>query len=229
MKEYFKVTAALTLFILGAIGVLTFVRNYDKQPSLILTSPECASPCWYGITPGQSTSSQVYSALDRIEGVDKDRIFESDTVAGKPFRITWYFKKPVEDGIGSVRIQNDLVTALSITTVNSLKTADLFDKLGEPEKYWTEIGQRDSGEQFLDIMLLAPSNGYAAELVIDMKPGSDQVEIKGSTPVFWVTYFSPGMYQEVPETRILLDKQPSRRTFLQEWTGYGSIPVSRES
>lgn len=229
MKEYFKVTAALTLFILGAIGFLTFVRNYDKQPSLILTSPECASPCWYGITPGQSTSSQVYSALDRIEGVDKDRIFESATVAGKPFRITWYFKKPVEDGMGSVRIQNDLVTALSITTVNSLKTADLFDKLGEPEKYWTEIGQRDSGEQFLDIMLLAPSKGYEAELVIDIKPGSDQVEIKGSTPVFRVTYFSPGMYQELPETRILLDKQSSRRTSLQEWTGYGSIPVPRES
>src|SRR5574339_615030 len=114
MKEYFKVTAALMLFTFGSIGFLTFVRNFDKQPSLVLTSTECASPCWYGITPGQSTTLQVYSALDRIEGVDKDLIFESDTVAGKPFRISWYFKKPVEDGMGSVRIQNDLVTTISI-------------------------------------------------------------------------------------------------------------------
>jgi hypothetical protein len=217
------------LFTFGAIGFLTFVRNFDKQPSLVLTSTECASPCWYGITPGQSTSSQVYSALDRIEGVDKDRIFESDTMYGKPFRITWYFKKPVEDGMGSVRIQNDLVTALSIITVNSLKTADLFDKLGEPEEYWTAIEQRDTGEEFLDIMLLAPSKGYVAELVIDMSPGSDQVEIKASTPVFRVTYFSPGMYQELPETRILIDKQSSRRASLKEWTGYVPIQVHRES
>jgi hypothetical protein len=229
MKEYFKVTAALMLFTLGAIGFLTFVRNFDKQPSLILTSPECAAPCWYGITPGQSTTLQVYSALDRIEGVDKDRIFESYTAAGKPFRITWYFKKLVEDGMGSVRIQNDRVTALSIMTVNSLKTADLFDKLGEPEEYWTEIGQRDNGEQFLDIMLLAPSKGYVAELVVDIKPGSDQVEIKAGTPVFRVTYFSPGMYQDIPETSILIDKQSSGRATLQEWTGYGLILVHRES
>ena len=229
MKEYFKVTVALTLFVLGSVGFLTFVRNYGKQPSLILTSPKCASSCWYGITPGQSTVSQVYSVLDGIEGIDKDRIFESDTMNGKPFRITWYFKKPVEDGMGSVRIQNDLVTAISITTVNSLKTADLFEKLGEPDAYWTEIGQRDTGEQFLDITLLAPSKGYVAELVIDMQPGSDQVEIKPNTPVFQVTYFSPGMYQELPETRILIDKQSSRRASLQEWTGYGSIPVHRES
>jgi hypothetical protein len=129
MKEYFKVTAALTLFILGALGLLTFVRNFDRQPSLILTSTECAPPCWYGITPGQSTSSQVYATLDRMEGVDKERILETDKIDGQPTKITWYFKHPVEDGMGSVRIQNNLVTAISITTVNSLKMADLFNKL----------------------------------------------------------------------------------------------------
>jgi hypothetical protein len=229
MKEYIKVTAALAVFILGALGLLTVVRNFDKQPSLILTSTECASPCWYGITPGQSTTSQVYSALDLIEGVDKDLIFESYNVDGKPIRITWYFKKPVEDGMGSVRIQNDLVTAVSITTINSLKMADLFNKLGEPEKYRTEIGQRDDGEQFLDIMLLAPTKGYVAEVVIDMKPGSDQVEIKATTPVFRVTYISPDMYQDLPETHFLIDEQSDSRSSVHEWTGYGPIPIHRES
>ncbi len=229
MKEYLKVSVALTLFILGFMGLLTVVRNYDKQPSLLLTSTECDPPCWYGITPGQSTMSQVYSALDRIEGVDKDLIFETDKIDGKSTKITWYFKKPAEDGVGSVRLHNDLVTAISIMTVNSLNMADLIHKLGEPEKYWTWIGQRDNGEQFLDIMLLAPTKGYLAEVVIDIKPGSDQVVIKANTPVFRVTYFSPDMSREVPETQILSDGQSSGRDPVQEWTGYGPIPVHRES
>ena len=228
MKEYFKVTASLIVFILGALGFLTFARNFNKQPSVILTSTKCTPPCWYGITPGQSTSLQVYSALYNIEGVDKDLILETNNKEGKPTTIAWYFQRPMEDGMGSVHIKNDLVTALSITTVNSLKLADLFDKLGEPEEYWTGIGQREGGEQFLDLLLLAPTKGYVAEVLIDMRAGSDRVEIKASTRVFRITYFSPDMYKELLETRILIDKPSSKRTPFQNWSSYGSIPVNRE-
>jgi len=219
MKEYFKVTAALTLFILGALGFLTFARNINKQPSVILTSTECAAPCWYGITPGQSTSLQVYSALDRVDGVDKDLILETDNKDGKPTRIFWYFQQPAEDQMGSVNIENDQATAINISTINSLTLAELFSKVGEPDKYWTGVGQRDDGEQFVDIVLLAPAKGYAAELVSD---------IKANTPVFRVTYFSPAMYEKLLETSILIDEPASKRSPLQDWPGYGSIPVKWE-
>jgi hypothetical protein len=228
MKEYFKVTAALTLFILGALGFLTFARNINKQPSVILTSTECAPPCWYGITPGQSTYSQVYSALDRIDGVDKDLILENNNKDGKPTKIFWYFQQPAEDQMGSVNIENDQATAINISTVNSLTLAELFTKVGVPDRYWMGVGQRDDGELFIDIVLLAPTKGYAAELVRDIEAGSNQVEIKPSTPIFRVTYFSPDMYEKLLATRILIDKPASRRAPQQEWDGYGSIPVKRD-
>jgi hypothetical protein len=129
--------------------------------------------------------------------------------------------------MGSVDIENDQVTAINISTVNSPTLAELFGKVGEPEEYWTGVGQRDNGEQFLDIVFLAPTQGYAAELVRDIEAGSDQVEIKASTPVFRVTYLSPDMYEELLATRILIDKPASRRAPLQDWAGYGSIPVKR--
>jgi hypothetical protein len=222
MKEYFKVTASLSLFILGAIGLLTFVRNFNKQPSVILTSTECAPPCWYGITPGQTTSSEVYSALDSLEGVDTDLIFETDNLEGKPTRITWYFKRPVEDGMGSVRIQNDLVTAISISTINSLNVADLFDKLGEPEEYWSELAHGESRD-YLNVTLLYPTKGYAVETVIDIQNGADKVEIKASTPVFRVTYFSHEMFQELFGMRLLIDRSSGESSPLHTWTGFGQV------
>jgi hypothetical protein len=224
MKEYFKVSAVLVLFLLGCVGLLMFVRNFHKQPSLILTSTECNPPCWYGITPGQSTASQVYSALDRIEGVDKDLILETNNIDGKPTKITWYFKKPVEDGVGSVRIQNDLVTAISITTVNSLEMADLFSKLGEPEEYWSEAAHGEARD-YRDILLLYPTEGYAVEAVIDIKNGEDHVEIKANTPVFRVTYYSHEMFQELFGARRSKDGSSSESSTLRPWTGFGQISL----
>ncbi len=64
-----------------------------------------------------------------------------------------------------------------------------YFNVGEPDEYWTGIGQRDDGEQFLDIVLLAHTKGYAAELVCDIEAGADQVKIKAGTPVFRVTFF----------------------------------------
>ena len=70
MKEFFKVNAALILFILGSFGFLTFVRNFDRRPSVVLTNTQCSTPCWYGIEPGRSTTSQVYAVLDNFADVN---------------------------------------------------------------------------------------------------------------------------------------------------------------
>ena len=225
MKEYLKVTSALVIFIIGAMGLLTFARNFNKQPSVILTSNQCHPPCWYGITPGQSTTSHVYAVLDNFRDVDKNTILGEYNRSEELIKIFWFFQRPAEDQMGSVNIENGRVTAINISTVNSLTLGELFGKVGEPDVYWTGVGQRDDGEQFLDIVLLAPTKGYAAELVRDMGASSDQVEIKASTPVFRVTYFSPDMYEQLLATRILIDKPPSRRAPWREWSGYGSIPV----
>ena len=228
MKELLKTTTALILFIVLAITALTLARNFNRRPSVILTSTECSPPCWYNIHPGQTTSWKVYNVLDQFTGVNKDTILGEYNHDGKLIKIFWYFQWPVEDGMGSVNIDDqDRVAAINITTVNSLKLADLFDKLGKPETYWSGIGQRDDGERYMTIVLLSPSQGYAAEVLIDMNADINQVEIKASTPVFRVTYFSPEMYSELLKTKILIDQSPSRRPPLQTWPGFGPISVKK--
>jgi hypothetical protein len=228
MKNFLKTVAGIMFFIVVAVGVLTFLRNYNRKPSVILTSTECSAPCWYGIKPGQSNSSQVYTILERVDGVNKDSIMGDYDRNDKLTEIYWFFQRPITDGMGSVYLDNDLVTAISILTQNSLKLDDLFGKLGQPEQYWAEIGHGENRE-YLEVILLNPTKGYLADVVIDIENDANQIEIQGTTPILRVTYFAPEMFQELLETRILIDRPTNARTSaFQTWSGFGIISFERK-
>jgi hypothetical protein len=228
MKEYFKVAGGIAFFIALIVGVLTFARNFNRQPSVILTSTECVPPCWHGIQPGQTNSSQVYATLARLDGVNKDSVLGYYDRYDKLIYIYWYFQRPTEDNGGYIYFDKNQVTAIKILTVNSLRLADLFEKLGQPEKYWTEVGVGEDRE-YLEVALLFPTKGYLADVVIDIKNNANQVEIQDATPVFFVTYFAPDMFQELLETRVLIDTPSTRMGTFQTWTGFGTIPFEREN
>jgi hypothetical protein len=148
----------------------------------------------------------------------------NDKLAG----ISWHFQRPVADSAGSVSINNDRVTAISILTINSLRLDDLFEKLGQPEQYWTHIGHGKNRE-YVEVILLYPTQGYLADVIIDVESKANQIEIQGSTPVFRVTYFAPAMYQELLGTRILIDPPPNPRTgTFRTWSGFGTITFERK-
>lgn len=226
MKEFLKTIAGLLLFFAIVLGALTFTRNYNRQPSVILTSMECKPPCWYGIQPGQTNSSQVYVTLAQLDGVNKDSVMGYYDRYDKLIYIYWYFQRPTEDNGGYIYFNNNQVMAIKILTVNSLKLADLFQKLGQPEKYWTEVGYGEDRE-YLDVVLLYPTKGYLADVVIDIERGANQVEIQDTIPVFFVTYFAPEMFQELLGTGMLIDKPSTRIGTFQPWSGFGTILFDR--
>ena len=229
MKNFLKIVAGIVLFIAIAIGGLTLIRNFNRQPSGILSSDECSPPCWNGIEPGKTKSWEVYGILEQLSGVNKDSIMADYGRNNEELtEIYWFFQRPIEDSAGSIYFENDIVIAINILTVNSLNLSALFEKLGQPEKYWTEIGHGENRE-FLEVTLFYPTKGYLANVIIDTKIDVDQVEIQGATPVFRVTYFAPEMFQELLETRILIDKPLTARTgSFQTWSGFGSIQFQRK-
>lgn len=229
MKGFFKVIAGIVLFFALAVGGLTFIRNFNRQPSVILTSEECSPPCWNGIEPGTTKSWEVYAILEQPRSVNKDSIMADYGRNNEELtEIYWFFQRPVEDSAGSIYFEDDRVIAINILTVNSLNLDDLFEKLGQPEKYWTEIGHGENRE-FVEVTLLYPTNGYLASVIIDIESDVNHVEIQGTTPVFRVTYFAPEMYQELLGTQILIDKPASTRTdAFQPWAGFGTFVFQRK-
>jgi hypothetical protein len=228
MKEFLKTAAAMALFFAIALGALTFTRNYNREPSVILTSTEfagksCDPPCWYGIQPGKSNTTEVYQTLMQLKTVQANTFREHTNQFDKLLYIDWYFQRPAEDGAGYIYFDGNRAIALRILTVNSLKLSDLFEKLGPPEKYWTEVGYGEDRE-YLDAHLLYPAQGYLAEVVIDIPHGADQVDIQATTPVFSVTYFAPGTFEELPGTVVLVSQPVDS---FQTWSGFGAFPVIR--
>lgn len=227
MKIYLKTVGGLVLFFILAIGGLTLLRNFNRQPSMILTSTACEPPCWYGITPGETNANQVYAILDQLESVDKGTITEGYDREFKLNKIYWYFQRPAEDSLGSVNIQDERVTAITILTINSVKLGELIEKLGQPEKVWTEIG-RGENREYVNVLLFYPAQGYLVDVLVDLEWNADQVEIKDSTPVYRVTYFAPELFEELLATRILINKAViSRSGSWQAWAGYGTIKVEK--
>ncbi|GAP12468.1 hypothetical protein LARV_00203 [Longilinea arvoryzae] len=225
MKEFCKTIAWIVLSIVVAAGALTGLNKILQKPSVILTSTQCDPTCWYGIHPGQEEPYAIYTALSKIKEVNPDSLIIENDRDDRISDIHWNFQRPAPDGTGAIYFNDDRVTAISITTVNSIRLGELFDKLGEPERYWTEIGQREYGE-YARIYLFYPAKGYLADVLIDFEPGATQVEIRRSTPVFRVTYFDPDLFQDLLETRILIDEPAkTRRGSFVPWSGFGMLPI----
>lgn len=225
MKSFFKAAGGILLAVAAILLILTAIRNINRRPSMVLTSETCKAPCWYGIQPGVTDSWTAFETLSQIEGINVNSIMGEYDRDDQITSYYWYFQRPAEDSAGSVTFANDLVTAISILTVDSLNLGDFLDKFGEPEKYWAQIG-RGENRDYLTVMLFHPENGYAVEVVIDFEAGAKQVEIKESTPVMRVTFFDPEKYQQLLQTTLLIEQPFAARTgSFVEWKGYGFIDI----
>jgi hypothetical protein len=210
------------------LGMLGLVRRISRPPSVIISNRICNPPCWNGITPGFSTSDDVFRILGNTSGVDLASLGETVNRRDEVTRTYWYFARPVEDGAGTVYYAEDRVMALRILTLNTLTVGEILDKLGQPEQYWLEIGQGERRE-FAAIALLYPTQGYGVEVVIDLEGKPAAVELKSGTPVFSVTYFDPARFDDLLQTNVLISKPVNARTgSLLEWPGLGPLPVAAE-
>lgn len=223
MKDFIKTVLGILLFVCVAVAAIVGVHKILQKPSVILTDSLCKPPCWYGIHPGQEGPANIYSKLSAIKEVDPDSLIIETNRDYEISDIHWNFQSPAPDGTGAIYFSDDRVTAISITTLNSLKLKELFEILGEPQNFWAETGQREYGE-YVRVYLFYPAQGYLADALIDIEDGAGQVTLKESTPVFQVTYYDAAKYADLLETRILIDTPVNARSgSLVPWTGYGTI------
>lgn len=228
MKNFIYSLAA----ILGVVGLILLglyaLRNFNRRPSMVLTSDSCDAPCWYGIEPGVTSSIETLDLLSQMEDIDQNSLTSEVDREQTITSYYWFFQRPAEDSAGSVYFADDRVTAVSILTVDSLKLGNFFEKFGEPDEYWTEIGSGEDRE-FLQIALFYPTKGYVVNLIIDFEGDASQVEINESSRVLRVTFYDPDLLQDLLKTQILIDKPLLARTgSYTPWTGVGLININNE-
>lgn len=229
MKNTILTILGVTVFIALAIGILTALKQFSSKPSVILTSTQCNPPCWYGIQPGKTDYIEIPGLLEQISSLGEKNINWEFDKNDRLININWTFQRPVDDSYGYIYFdENKVAKVIKIYTINSLTISELFEKLGEPEQYWMEVGNRENQDEYLDIYFLYPTNGYLANCVVNIEYGKNQVEISNNTPVYLVAYFSPDMYSELLNTKILINKTASSRSgSAQTWKGLGLFQVNR--
>ena len=230
MKNLIITALGVALFVALAIGILVALKQVSSQPSVILTSTNCEPPCWYGIQPGKTNYLEITGLLEQISGLNERNILWDFDKKDRLASVHWTFQRPIDDSLGYIYFDDDkIVNAIKIYTINSLKISDVFKKLGEPELFWTEIGKRESQDEFLEVFLLYPAKGYLVDCIVNIEYGNTQVELKENTPIYLVTYFAPEAYNQLLETQILIDKSVNTRSGTpRPWPGLGLIPIGNK-
>lgn len=225
-RNFLITLLALLAFIVLAVFAIQGIMGVLRTPSAVIYGAKCEPPCWRGISPGEGDPYRISELLAAMQDVDSGSVnFESDA-QDQINKIYWNFQLPSPDSTGAIYFEDKKVSALSFLTVGSLKLGDLFKRLGEPQSYWTEIGHREYND-YLRVYLLYPEQGCVADVLIDFAGGDKQVAVKESTPVFQVTFFDPAKFEELLQSRILIDKPPNARTGRAvPWAGYGAISIN---
>lgn len=228
LKTFLLTIAGILLFLAALMGLLKLLNSLSGVRSTILTSTQCAPPCWYGIRPNQTSLDGVRSVIYDQNWVDSSSIDEI-TRKDQVVRMQWLFQRPAGDFSGTIHFEDERVKAVTIVTTGALTLEQAFDLLGEPELMWTHVGTGENRE-YLEIVLLYPSAGDVVEVDLDLSDRDDraQVDLKRSAPVFRITYFDPADYPALLDTQILIRSiTPVSPTDLRPWTGLGSIEFER--
>jgi hypothetical protein len=226
MKRFILVVAWLLFFFAMAYGVLAILAELFRPPSSILTSTECEPPCWYGIYPGESTSWEVMDVL-LIQDWVIGRSINEWTTGDETTQIAWKFQRPAGDTAGYIYFQDDRVTAISISTIGSLNVSEAFLILGNP-KSMVAINKEITTRQWIEINLIYPDDGFLVEVDIDLQANvqQNQVEITEDMHVYKIIYFDPMLYEDLMESRILIDESMDIITSnIQPWLGLGVVNI----
>ena len=229
LKRLLLINGGILLSLAGIAGIVAACYHLTRDPSTVLTSP-CDPPCWYGIQPGEMTSVRVLSILMDLSWVVSIR----ERMRNYPrndelVHLEWKFWRPTPDTYGYAYFDDDTCTAVSILTYGSLTIADTFGRFGEPELMWMHT-EKAGGQEWVEVTLLYSSVGIVVEVDFDLpaEGAGNYVEIREKTPVWRVTYFDPGRFQPLLDTKILINERPQKRMGdLMPWPGLGAIHYTR--
>jgi len=140
-------------------------------------------------------------------------------------KIGWMFHFPVKDSAGYIYFIDGKVGVISIQTTGALTLVEAFEKLGEPDVYWTRFENID-GQDWQEVFFIYPQAGYAIKVSYNvlLTEKSTALEILGEQPVDRVVYFDPGQYDVILSSQIIFHED--RETIIERqkpWQGFGNI------
>jgi hypothetical protein len=210
-----SILIVLIIFIIGAVLTLYWQHN---SFSTVITDISCKPPCWQKIQPGETTTWQAVSILEKTRNVAT--ITQGDERYGS--KISWDFQYPVRESSGFIYFSDDTVMAISFLTYGSLSVGEALDYFGDPDYFWMRYKQTFE-RHWLEVILAYPTQGIFVRFDIGLSEETDQnfsVSMKVKDPVGRVIYFDPTQYEYLLGSRILfIEDEQTILKRQQPWHG----------
>lgn len=200
---------------------LAYLRKTLVDRSL-LTDVPCAAPCWQGIVPGTTTSSQALEILENSPYVKQGSIRTGSRDGSG--RATWYYTIPGFYGENEITWEDNIVQDISLSIAYEMTLSDLIDKFGSPEALVADSCPLQ--QACFTVNLFYSQVGMSVGCSVDL--GTPRIE--PTTRIHSVSFYIPMSVEErymylyrygEPQTveRIIAHL----RKTIRPWRGYGGL------
>jgi hypothetical protein len=207
-------------------GVEPEALDSAEVDTSLVTGEPCASPCWQGLLPGESTKQEALQALEMLSFVNSDTI--SVRIPVSPFEgrelIEWMY------GTGEIVVDNEIVRSITVDLFYDLELQRLVEIIGEPAGYFVWVFPPPDNISIGPICVSAavefiwPEEGLAAEMAFDTRhPPRQRGRLLSTSDTLYVqrlTYSPPGdtpQYFLVARGRVESGARQDVACCYQEW------------
>jgi hypothetical protein len=182
----------------------------------------CTWPCWQGITPGVTTSSDALQLLQASPVVSKSTVQSYEQRPGKGYaRWKWKIGKNQQVLDASMQWQDGIVLNISLYP-RIVSIGDIIDRFGPPEKV-SLIDCASPPEQSVERCagFYYIKRGFEIILTWKMPENADDIQISPSDPINSVYLSEPSALEDwISYSDSVSDSGISD---LRDWKGYGNL------
>lgn len=181
----------------------------------------CSWPCWQGITPGVTRSSDALQLLQASPLVSKSTL-QTEGSGPENGDARWY-SEISEQFLGFMEWQDGVVSLIHLDAYVELSIGEIINKFGPPEKvYFDNCAEIPESPPQWCACLYYPKKGFEIMLEWEMIEYKyvDYVQFSPSDPIHSVHLFEPSTLEDWLSYGGI-NYPPI--TDLQDWKGYGYI------
>ena len=210
----------LLLFLI-LTGLCLFGCNLTRRVSF-LTDLVCSPPCWFNITPGETTQDEALEILRNLTFIDKDSI-STKGFYWNSFDDTIFFHPTSRKWDGYAYVMDRKIVLIVFYGKLNVPFEEAVDVCGEP-KHVINIRSHINGSY--SIISFDPEKGVAYTINTNDLPRSKRDELTPDTPIRMIDFFDPMKYEALLEAGVFsmsyFDQEETLK-YMRPCYGYGSI------
>ncbi len=222
------ILSVLTALLIGGYIAVDLLVFSDTN---MLSSDSCDTPCWKGIKPGLSHSSDVLSLVSRDKLIRWWAVEQEIHVVRGSQEVNPEFYSGLSsinwsdwptNGINHALIKKDVVVLIRISNYSRLTLNNLIQQIGPPDYFIVYYAGIQIVDRFVGYF---PSKGLA--VVID-NPRVEKLKLSPNFRLSDIYYFAPtdidGMFAFWPEIATYANPKCTVENW-QTWSGYKEVNV----